>query len=72
MLDVDFPLLSDYNGDATRAFGVAFDYRGLREVSERTAFLIAEDGTVRGSWRYESSEVPDVDELLTAARALSA
>jgi peroxiredoxin len=71
VLDVDFPLLSDYNGDATRAFGIAFDYRGLREVSERTAFLIDEGGTVRGAWRYESSEVPDVDELLAAARALS-
>ena len=70
VLDIDFQLLSDWNGDATHGFGVAFDYRGLRDVSERTAFLIDQGGTVRGAWRYESSELPDVDELLSAARAL--
>ena len=70
VLDIDFQLLSDWNGDATKAFGVAFDYRGLRDVSERSAFLIDQGGTVRGAWRYESSELPDVDELLSAARAL--
>ena len=69
-LDLDFPILSDWNGDATHGFEVAFDYRGLRDVSERSAFLIDEGGTVRGAWRYESSEVPDVDALLSAARAL--
>ena len=72
VLDIDFPLLSDFNGDATHGFAVAFDYRGLRDVSERTAFLIDQGGTVRGAWRYESSEVPDVDVLLSAARALQA
>ena len=34
-LDLDFPLLSDWNADATKGFGVAFDYRGMRDVSER-------------------------------------
>jgi len=38
-------------------------------VAERTAFLIAADGTVRRAWSFESSEVPDFDELLDAARA---
>ena len=69
-LDLDFPLLSDWNGDATRGFGVAHDYRGLRDVSERSAFLIDADGVVRGAWRYESTEMPDFDVLLAAARAL--
>ena len=68
-LDLDFPLLSDWNGDATRGFGVAIDHRGLRDVSERSAFLIDEDGVVRGAWRYEATEIPDFDELLAAARA---
>jgi peroxiredoxin len=71
VLDVDFQLLSDFNGDATQAFGIAFEYRGLRDVSMRSAFLIDQGGTVRRAWRYESSEVPDVDELLSAARALA-
>jgi peroxiredoxin Q/BCP len=69
-LDLDFGLLSDWNGDAVRGFGVAHEFRGLRDVAERTAFLIDRDGTVRGAWRYEITGVPDFDELLAAASAL--
>ncbi len=43
---------------------------GCATVAERTAFLIDRSGTVRGAWRYESADVPDFDELLSAARAL--
>ncbi len=69
-LDLDFPLLSDWNAEATKAFGVAHVYRGLHDVSERSAFLIDRDGVIRGAWRYTSSTLPDFDELLAAARAL--
>ena len=69
-LDLTFPLLSDWNGDAVRGLGVGREYRGMQDVAERTAFLIDRDGTVRGAWRYETAEVPDFDELLSAARAL--
>jgi peroxiredoxin len=70
-LDVDFPLLSDFNAEATHGFDVGFDFRGLRDVSERSAFLIDGGGVIRGAWSYDTSEVPDLDELLAAARALS-
>jgi peroxiredoxin len=69
-LDLSFPLLSDWNAEAIRAFGVAHDFRGYRDVAERTAFLVAADGIVRGAWRYETGEVPDFDELIAAAREL--
>jgi peroxiredoxin len=69
-LDLTFPLLSDWNGDAVAAFGIAHDFRGLRDVAERTAFLVDRDGTVRGAWHYETAEVPDFDELLSAAQGL--
>ena len=69
-LDLDFPLLSDWNAEATRGFGVADEHRGFRDVSARSAFLIDASGTVRGAWRYETAELPDFDELLAAARAL--
>jgi peroxiredoxin len=69
-LDLDFPLLSDWNGDATRGFGVAIDHRGLRDVSARSAFLVDGSGVVRGAWPYETSGLPDFDALLEAARAL--
>jgi peroxiredoxin len=69
-LDLDFPLLSDFNAEATSGFGVAFEFRGLRDVSQRSAFLIGRDGVVRGAWGYELAELPDFDELLAAAKVL--
>jgi glutaredoxin-dependent peroxiredoxin len=69
-LDLDFGLLSDWNAEAVRAFGVAHEYRGMKEVAERSAFLLDSDGVVRGAWRYDTSDVPNFDELLEAARAL--
>ena len=68
-LDLNFPLLSDFNGDATRAFDIAAEFRGHSDVPERSAFLVDEDGTVLGAWRYDTAELPDFDELLRAAQA---
>jgi peroxiredoxin Q/BCP len=68
-LDLNFPLLSDWNADAVHGFDIAQEFRGLADVAERSAFLVDEDGTVRGAWRYDTSEVPDFDELLEAAQA---
>jgi glutaredoxin-dependent peroxiredoxin len=68
-LDLNFPLLSDWNGEAIRAFGVEREFRGHKGTPERSAFLIDQDGTVRGAWRYETAEVPDFDELLRVAQA---
>jgi len=67
-LDLNFPLLSDWNAEAVKAFGIAHEFRGFADVAERTAFLVDADGTVRGAWRYGTSEVPDFDALLAAAR----
>jgi peroxiredoxin len=69
-LDLEVGLLSDWNGEAVRGFGVAQDYRGMQDVAERTAFLIDQEGRIRGAWSYGNELVPDFDELLTAARAL--
>jgi glutaredoxin-dependent peroxiredoxin len=69
VLDLSFPLLSDWNGEAVHGFGIAHEFRGLHDVAERSAFLVDPDGTVRGAWRYDTSEIPDFDELLAAARA---
>jgi peroxiredoxin len=69
-LDLDFPLLSDWNGEATRGFDVAIEHNGMRDVSRRSAFLVDVDGTVRGAWAYALDELPDIDELIAASRAL--
>ena len=34
-LDLDLPLLSDWNAEAVRGFGVGREYRGLADVAER-------------------------------------
>ena len=69
-LDLNFALLSDWNGDATHGFRVGREYRGMRNVSDRSAFLVDRGGTVRGAWHYDTGQVPDFDELLAAAKAL--
>ena len=69
-LGIDVPLLSDWNGALMRHFGVSRTRRWMEGVPQRSAFLVGEDGTVRGSWRYDDSEVPDFDELLAAAQGL--
>ena len=69
-LDLNFPLLSDWNGEAVRAFGVEREWHGHEGIPERSAFLVGEDGTVRGAWRYDTAELPDFDELLRSAQAL--
>ena len=73
VLELDFPLLSDWNAEAIDGFGVSYDGfgGGMAAVARRSAFLIDDSGTVRGVWAYENAEVPDFDELVSAARALS-
>ena len=70
-LELNFPLLSDWNGEATIGFGLARDFRGYKGIPERSAFLVDRDGLARGAWRYDDGEVPDFDALLAAARELT-
>ena len=60
------PLLSDWNAEATTAFGVATELRGMADVAARTAFLI-EDGTIREVWEL-GGELPEVDAIIAAAQ----
>jgi peroxiredoxin len=66
----EIQFLSDWNADAVRGFGVGHDFREMKDVAERTTFLVERGGTVRGAWRHDPGEVPAFDELLAAARAL--
>ena len=65
------PLLSDWNGALAKRFGAARVWRSMEGVPRRSAFLVGKDGTVLESWQYADSDVPDFDELLAAAQALS-
>jgi peroxiredoxin len=70
VLDLSFPLLSDWNADAVHELGIGIEHRGLTDIAARSTFLVDEEGTVRGAWRYETGEVPDFDVPLAAAQAL--
>ncbi len=70
-LGVETRLISDWNGSLLKRFAASRTFRWMEGVPERSAFLVAEDGTVRESWRYADSEVPDFDALLEAARSSS-
>ena len=65
---MDVPLLSDWNGDATRAFDVAFEPVGMRDVAIRSAFLIRDGQTIEEAWLL-GTEQPDIDVVIGAARA---
>ncbi len=69
-LDLGVGLLSDWNGEAVRGFDAAQEFRGMRDVPQRAAFLIDREGRIRGAWRYGNELVPDFDALLAAARSL--
>jgi peroxiredoxin len=69
-LDLTLGLLSDWNGEAVHGFGIAIEFRGLKDVARRSAFLVDETGVIRGAWAYESGEVPDIGVWLEACRAL--
>ena len=62
------PLLTDWNGEATRAFGVTREVDGMTDVSERSAFLI-EGEIVREAWLLRK-EMPDLDAVIAAATSL--
>ena len=60
------PLLSDWNGDATRAFGVAVELGGMQDVAARASFLIEGGREVVAAWML-GRELPDIDAVITAA-----
>jgi peroxiredoxin len=70
-LSVYVPLLSDWNGDAARAFGVAVELGGMQDVAARSAFLIEDGRTIVAAWML-GRELPDIDAVIAAANQASA
>lgn len=63
----DVPLLSDWNGETARAFGVAVELGGMEDVAARSAFLIEDGERVVASWML-GRELPDIDAVVAAVR----
>jgi peroxiredoxin len=62
------PILSDWEGDAARAFGVETESSGM-SVAARSAFLL-DAGTVRAAWML-GTELPDIDAVIASASSPS-
>lgn len=67
--DLPFPILSDFNKEVSRAYGVLHeDLLGLKGVSKRSAFVVGRDGTVSFAWVADDPRVePDYEAVRTAA-----
>jgi len=65
-LGLDFPLLSDWDGAVSGAFGVRYDiWKGHVGLAKRALFVIDGQGTVRYSWSTDNAEeLPDLQPML--------
>ncbi len=71
-LDIKFPLLSDFNKEVSRKYGVLYeDLRGLRGVSKRSVFVVDKSGTIRYRWvSEEPGKEPNYPEIQQVLRTL--
>lgn len=69
----NFPLLSDFNKQVIRDYGVYNeDMIGLKGIAKRAVFVIDKDGTVRHREVLEDARnEPDYDKVFTALGTLS-
>ena len=67
-LELPFPLLSDFNREASEAYGVLYeDFFGLEGVSKRAAFVVDPAGEVAWAWVTEDADdLPPFEEILEA------
>lgn len=71
-LDIDFPLLSDWNRSISRAYGSQYEsWKGHDGLAKRAIFLIDGGGVVRYRWGDDDAMVlPDLDLTVSALRGL--
>jgi len=71
---LNFPILSDYDRKAVRAFGIAHDdFAGMAgyTAAKRSVFVVDGSGTIRYSWVAPNPGVePNYDEVKAAVTAL--
>lgn len=65
-LGVTFPLLSDWNRDTARAYGVLIEDAGF---SNRASFLVGKDGRIL--WRDVSESIGSIDEVPSIEDAIA-
>lgn len=67
-----FPLLSDFNREVSRSFGVLHEeLQGLRAISKRSVFVLDHEGVIRYRWVSDDpSAMPEHEEIRQALRSL--
>jgi len=72
-LGVDFPMLSDWEGDTAHAYGVQYEvWKGHSGLAKRSVFVIDADRRVRYRWVTDDALIePDLEEAFTVITALS-
>jgi len=69
---VQVPLCADFypHANVTRKFGILREGPPVPGISERAAFIIDKKGKIAFARVYGISQLPDIEELLTALRRL--
>lgn len=67
-----FPILSDFNRAASRAYDVLYDeFYGLEGVSKRAAFVVDREGRVAYAWvRDDAGVMPPLEEIRSVVEGL--
>ena len=63
------PLLSDWNGETARGFGVAMERGGMQDVAARSCFLIEDGEQITAAWML-GRELPDIDAVVAVAKTI--
>lgn len=71
-LGVDFPMLSDWEGEVSASYGAQYDvWKDHVGLAKRTVFVIDSAGTIRYRWQTEDALVlPELGEVLDTLRVL--
>ncbi len=71
-LNISFPLLSDFNKEISRSYGVLYeDLRGLRGISKRSIFVVDKEGIIRYRWvSEEPGSEPNYAEIQQILKSL--
>ncbi len=66
-----FPLLSDFNKEASKAYGAIYDeFHGMKGVAKRSAFVVGQDGKLLYAEVLENAgDLPDFDAIKKAVEA---
>jgi len=74
-LNVQFPLVSDFNRQVVRQFGIDYTqdepYTGWWGMSRRSVFVVDPDAVIRYAWITDDPLIaPNIEEALKAVQAL--